>query len=586
MNKSKKNQMVNTEANEMVNSEVQAMDVILKSLGNENAKKKKSAKDAIKALTLMELCVKIVEETNDAEEIITKKSKPYAEELASRTGLTPVAASLLAVFIDQSSDRHIVYNDLARHFDVRTIRMMAIDSAFGELIKASFIKRRDRDNDKTSFFVPNNVVKALTKNQLPEPPVINGLDADEFLDLICKTMDELGEETIEEEECIEKINEIIDKNQQLLVAQKLKGLGLNNYNLILYLLTSRFYIYNHDEQVGGSDIDDYFNRGTMHRIMREMKEGISVLMKALLVEHTCRDGVVDTNHWCITQYSRNEIFAEYKLDQQASMRSNLTHHEDIIEKQLFYNEETSQQVGKFHALLEPEKMGRVLERMEKKGLRKGFACIFYGAPGTGKTETVMQLARQTGRDIMVVDVPSIRSKWVGETEQNIKAVFDRYRRAVKANEVAPILLFNEADALLNKRNEGGVHSVDKMENTMQNIILQEMENLEGVMIATTNLAGNLDDAFERRFLYKVQFDKPEPEQRANIWKAMLTDLTDEQAMQLAYQFDFSGGQIENIARKRIVDDIIEEHDELDFDSIVDNCKHELLNSKSKTRIGF
>lgn len=83
------------------------------------------------------------------------------------------------------------------------------------------------------------------------------------------------------------------------------------------------------------------------------------------------------------------------------------------------------------SLLQPEEYQKIHERMQQRGFRQGFACLFYGSPGTGKTETVYQLARQTGRSIFVVEVPQIKSKWVGESEQNIKALFDRYRQQVK-----------------------------------------------------------------------------------------------------------------------------------------------------------
>ncbi len=138
-------------------------------------------------------------------------------------------------------------------------------------------------------------------------------------------------------------------------------------------------------------------------------------------------------------------------------------------------------------LLKPEQFNQVTQRLSENGMRNGVACLFYGSPGTDKTETVNQLARATGRDVMMVDVTQIKSCWVGESEQNIKALFDRYRKHVKDMEVAPILLFNEADSVLGIRQEGAQRSVDKMENSIQNIILQEMETLEGIMIATTNL---------------------------------------------------------------------------------------------------
>ena len=121
---------------------------------------------------------------------------------------------------------------------------------------------------------------------------------------------------------------------------------------------------------------------------------------------------------------------------------------------------------------------------------------------------------------MRVEVDKIKSCWIGESEKNIKALFDRYRKICKNSELAPILLFNEADAVLGGRMEGASRAVDKMENSIQNIILQEMETLEGIMIATTNLTTNLDKAFERRFLYKIRFDRPTVNARTENWKAM------------------------------------------------------------------
>ena len=187
--------------------------------------------------------------------------------------------------------------------------------------------------------------------------------------------------------------------------------------------------------------------------------------------------------------------------------------------------------------------------MKANGYRSGFACLFYGAPGTGKTETVYQIARKTGRSILAVNVPEIKSKWVGDTEKNIKAVFDRYRLLVQRSETAPILLFNEADAIFGHRMEGARNAVDKMENSIQNIILQEMEDLDGILIATTNLTQNLDPAFERRFLYKIRFERPDASVREKIWHSMLPALSPDECSVLAAAYDLSGGQMENVARK-------------------------------------
>ena len=179
----------------------------------------------------------------------------------------------------------------------------------------------------------------------------------------------------------------------------------------------------------------------------------------------------------------------------------------------------------------------------------------------------------------------IKDKWVGESEKNIKAVFDRYRALVRQSKRAPILLFNEADAIIGKRLTNVSRSVDKMENAMQNIILQEMESLEGIMIATTNLEENMDGAFERRFLYKVRFEKPEAEQRCHIWQSLLPTLPAETAMMLASKYDFSGGQIENIARKCGVESVLYGDDAVTEELIDRFCSEEFI-SKKGVKLGF
>ena len=154
-------------------------------------------------------------------------------------------------------------------------------------------------------------------------------------------------------------------------------------------------------------------------------------------------------------------------------------------------------------------------------------------------------------------------------------------------EVAPILLFNEADAVLGIRQEGAQRSVDKMENSIQNIILQEMETLEGIMIETTNLTSNLDKAFERRFIYKIEFERPDTEVKHQIWKSMIPALSDETAGSLARDFDLSGGQIENIARKRTVELILSGNEPTE-QQIREYCQSETMDSRSEKRrkIGF
>ena len=145
--------------------------------------------------------------------------------------------------------------------------------------------------------------------------------------------------------------------------------------------------------------------------------------------------------------------------------------------------------------------------------------------------------------------------------------------------------FNEGDAILSKRITNVERSVDQMNNSLQNILLEEMENLNGIMIVTTNLTTNLDSAFERRFIYKIQFDKPGKEVKARIWKSMIDELNDHDSNLLAEMFDVSGGEIENIARKATMEYVLTGI-KPDFEMLKSFAAEEKLKTTSRPIIGF
>ena len=257
----------------------------------------------------------------------------------------------------------------------------------------------------------------------------------------------------------------------------------------------------------------------------------------------------------------------------------------IAEKKLFFSGELKEQLSLLSNSLSEEHYKALCTRLEENRLPKGIAVLLYGEPGTGKTESVMQIARATGRAIMHVDISATKTCWFGESEKLIKKVFTDYRRLCEKSKICPILLFNEADAVFSKRKDAGSSSVAQTENAIQNIILEEMEKLDGILIATTNLADNLDRAFERRFLFKIRFDKPTIEAKTSIWMNKLPDLSAEDAHTLASNYDFSGGQIDNITRKALMQEIIK-GDKPTLNNLVTICCEENISRNSHRKIGY
>ena len=309
------------------------------------------------------------------------------------------------------------------------------------------------------------------------------------------------------------------------------------------------------------------------------------LQRKGIIEPARTDGLFERGSFSFKEEVSKELFSDIKLYSTNARTVDLNDLKGKPAKQLFYNKEEKGQIERLGSLLEEESLQKVFSSMKEKGLRTGMICLFYGDPGTGKTETVYQMARRTGRKILEADVAKLRNCYVGETEKNMRALFADYRTACEENKLKPILLFNEADAILGKRMEGAVKAVDRMENSVQNILLQEMETFEGIMIATTNLLGNLDPAFERRFLFKIRFNKPELEPRAQIWKSQFPSLTDEEATSLAKEFSFSGGQIENVVRKYTIDSVLS-GTEGGYGQLAQFCREESVGKASRNKIGF
>jgi SpoVK/Ycf46/Vps4 family AAA+-type ATPase len=186
---------------------------------------------------------------------------------------------------------------------------------------------------------------------------------------------------------------------------------------------------------------------------------------------------------------------------------------------------------------------------------------------------------------MYVDISQTKSMWFGESEKRIKSVFNDYARLCRKSKMKPILLFNEADAVLGKRKEGNASNVAQTENAIQNIILEQMEKNDGILIATTNLVDNLDAAFERRFLFKLKFELPSEEAKKQIWKSKLNWLDDDNSATLAKNYQFSGGEIDNIARKSIINEVITGNRST-LDELLQYCDEERLMSKRGMKLGY
>ena len=549
------------------------------------SKKKNQQKPVTTLLQAIEKVVELAEGSKMSDEFM-QKAAPEIGLLAKSFGITERQAVLFCVCMEKGP-RRVDYDDLASFLDLNKISVLNYASDIDALVRRRLLKFRDV-KDEDDFDIPAIVIRSLKHNEVYQLPCRTGLDCSELFELLNQWFEDLDDDAISLNELREEMKKLFEDNMQVGFIQKLLngyGLGTNDWMLVTFFC--HCLVNKDDDDIRFGQMEDLFDsRAAFIRNKAMMRSGEHRLMKKNLIEHRCEDGLADVTRYKLTESAKRTLLSEMKISVTEEKLADMLDASRLVHKQLFFPKDIQRQVEELGSFLQPENYLKIQERMKEKGFRYGFACIFYGSPGTGKTETVYQLAKKTGRNIMVVDVPQLKSMWVGQSEKNVKALFDRYREQVKKTKLTPILLFNEADAIIGKRKDGAVNAVDKMENSLQNIILQEMEQLDGIMIATTNLQQNLDKAFERRFLYKIRFDKPTEEARASIWLSMIPELSELDVHTLASKYEFSGGQIENIARHYAIDTILHGQNDDVLPMLIRHCDNERLEETKAQKIGF
>ncbi len=482
-------------------------------------------------------------------------------------------------------------NDLIEYFDCNPMKLLEFSDDFEELnSRGIFEKQKSRHRMKLAgtndqFIINEQISKAILQNK-PMPELQKDKHND-IIDLLEKLF-RIGE-TREENEfptivMFLKIERLLSENQHFVLIEKIQQ---NNYEVE----DSYLYFYLIWKTLSGNKTIDvsralekfYDNPSERLNYMQKIVSGNHALIKADLIEtedasffNDIEIKLTDKSYRFLNECNL-KLFTARKWD-------NVIHPSEIPARKLIFNDVEKQQLLMLQNLLDEDNLLSVQNRLSGKGLPQGVTVLLYGEPGTGKTETVKQLAKETDRQIMKVEISKSKSMWFGQSEKLIKRIFTDYKTFAKECPQAPILLFNEADAIISKRRDIGSSNVAQTENAIQNIILEELENFEGILIATTNLANNLDSAFERRFLFKIKFRKPDDSIKAQIWKSKLPQLSLSECSLLAGDFNFSGGQIENILRKSEIHEIIHGVT-ITFKQIIDFCKEETLNNK-RVQIGF
>jgi len=442
------------------------------------------------------------------------------------------------------------------------------------------------------FSIESAISEAIDNGDLDTISNVGPIGLDAVLEYFRKKL--LDHDHLGKAEVKQYLEDIVEKNAQLNVIKYCNRKYFTETVLDAYVCLAVCVksIYDNDA-FNFSYMDNYINMGKNYiQYMRReiLTESWAPIAEGLI--ENAGGGMVDFNpELKLTPKGFDYFLKELDPEMLQFLRSRLgkvnvpmMQPKDIQKVDLYFNPDFAKRIDRMSTILMPQKFAEFQASFPKNAKMKGLTMLFFGGPGSGKTETVLQLCRKTKRPLMKIEVTDFQSKWVGESERKLKQIFTDYKTACERMEVAPILFLNECDQIIGKR-VGIRNSVDQMNNALQNILLEQLEQFQGIMIGTTNLTKNMDEAFERRFAIKFQFESPNETAKVSIWKSAIKGLRQQEAIALVKQFDFTPGEINNVARRFMVENLLG-LEKSRLQTLQELCETEHYERNHTSNIGF
>ncbi|HLG35971.1 MAG TPA: ATP-binding protein [Bacteroidia bacterium] len=550
----------------------------------ELTKLKENINEIIKAKELIKEAGTVIDNIDDVDLLLY----PHSSEIAKQLNIEIKEALFFSMILGNSIKGELTnVSEVCRFFRMNLLMMPEVLKILDALEQKGLLNKQDADSFglEKKFYVPDIVTCMILEGQL--------LCNTKSLRTCLKDLSKILNQVVRnpnilknfQDEIVACIMQIQQPDYRAILDSELKSNSL----IILFAVVALNQLEADDNISFTNDLIEILSvLNNDSELVNALLSGTGNLFENELIKVDCK--IDEKVFFALGKSGRKILFGSNKakgilLKRYDSELLDVIQPSDISIKKLFFDEEVKRETDKLFKLAEKNNFKSFVERMNKISGKKGLTCLAWGPPGSGKTEFAMQLAKSSNRIICKVDISSIRRKWIGESEENAKQIFKDYYHISKNSLIVPVLLFNESDALISKRNQVS-SSVDMMNNSMQNIFLDELENFKGILIATTNIVSNMDSAFDRRFLYKIQFEKPSVGIRRSILRNKLPLLNEETINVLSEDYDFSGGELDNITRKIELFEITDNRIPT-FEEIIFICDREKAMRKSNySSIGF
>lgn len=370
-----------------------------------------------------------------------KKVVQLNNSVAKYLGITPLQAALFvsAFTLDLNRDSFDT-EDICGFFDIKQIEFMQLKNDFDELIhKRIFLSETEGRMGpiRRKNYVINPLVKdAVVSGQLDLAALgTQNMDRYQYVNIVSNIIESRRNGDICTRQLFKNVSPLEEQHKKLSFVKNFLKLNLSLEERTLFYEICDNFITQRERAKGINCTltDIYDNVKKRMCVARVLKQEQHALQKAELIEVISKEMFSDA--LIVLTDKGKQLFLEEDYDlfstEMGNRNQQLIYSDKIVEKQLFYDNDLQQQLRLLINNLEEEKFSAMQQRLENLGMPKGIATLFYGLPGTGKTETAMQIAKATGRAVCHVDISAAKTCWYGESQKRVKAFLPTIAKCVK-----------------------------------------------------------------------------------------------------------------------------------------------------------